>query len=100
MIGNDNKEYYITQLDESKLNDVATLYKAVYGHKCDKNYLFKKYNTAYTGVQYVGHLAYNNENIPIAFFSVLPCFIQFENKIILAAQAVDAMTHPQYRYKG
>ena len=96
----ENREYSIARLDENKLKDLEILYKVVYGHKPAKNYLLKKYNTAYTGAQYIGHIAYDKENIPIAYFGVIPCFIQYGDQIILSAQAADAMTLPQYRYKG
>lgn len=97
---NDNKEYHIEQLSEHVLEDVTILHKAVYGYVLQKNYLLQKYNTAYTGVQHVGHIAYDNKNNPVAFFTVIPCFIQYGIEIILAAQAVDAMTHPQHRHKS
>jgi hypothetical protein len=97
---NEIREYRIERLDKNKLKDIETLYKAVYGHEPEKNYFLKKYNTAYTGAQYIGYIAYNCENIPLAYFGVIPCFIQYNNKIVLCAQAVDAMTLSQYRYKG
>src|SRR6266496_1337813 len=96
----EHNEYNLVRLDENKLKDLETLYKAVYGHKPAKNYLLKKYNTAYTGAQYIGHIAVDSKNIPVAYFGVIPCFIQYNEKIILAAQAADAMTLSQYRYKG
>ncbi len=96
----EHNEYNLVRLDENKLKDLETLYKAVYGHKPAKNYLLKKYNTAYTGAQYIGHIAVDSKNIPVAYFGVIPCFIQYNDKIILAAQAADAMTFSQYRYKG
>ena len=55
----ENREYSIARLDENKLKDLEILYKGVYGHKPAKNYLLKKYNTAYTGTQYIGHIAYD-----------------------------------------
>src|SRR5436305_13886175 len=96
----ENREYSIVRLDENKLKDLEILYKAVYRQKLSKNYLFKKYDTTYTGVQYIGHIAYDNKNIPIAYFGVIPCFIQYNDQIVLSAQAADAMTLPKYRYKG
>jgi Acetyltransferase (GNAT) domain len=36
----------------------------------------------------------------VAYYGVLPCFIQFGNEVILAAQSADTMTHPRHRYKG
>ncbi len=97
---NEDSEYSIARLDENKLKDLETLYKTVYGQKPGKNYLLNKYNTAYTGAQYIGHIAYESENIPVAYFGVIPCFIQYNDQIVLAAQAADAMTLFQYRYRG
>jgi hypothetical protein len=97
---NNNSGYHIERISETRLKDIETLYEAVYGHKSSKNYFLKKYNTAFTGTQYIGHIAYDQENIPIAFFNVIPCLIQYNDKIILSAQATDAMSHPLYRYKG
>jgi hypothetical protein len=95
-----NREYSIVRLDEKKLNDLEILYKAVYRQKLSKNYLFKKYDTIYTGAQYIGYIAYDSENIPIAYFGVIPCFIQYNDQIVLSAQAADAMTLAEYRHKG
>src|SRR6266542_5268636 len=97
---NEDSEYSIARLDENKLKDLETLYKTVYGQKPGKNYLLNKYNTAYTGAQYIGHIAYESENIPVAYFGVIPCFIQYNDQIVLAAHAADAMTLFQYRYRG
>jgi hypothetical protein len=96
---NDGNEYYIERLSENKLTDVATLHKIVYGNVLKKKYLLKKYDTAYTGAQYIGHIAYDDKNNAAAFFCAIPCFIQYHDKFFLAAQAIDAMTHPDHRYK-
>lgn len=96
---NGNEEYYIKRLDATRLKDLEVLHKAVYGSHLPKNYYQKKYDTAYTGTLYVGFIAYNVDNTPAAYYGVLPCFLQYKDEIILAAQAVDAMTHPRHRYK-
>ena len=59
-----------------------------------------KYNTAYTGLKYVGYIAYNKDRIPVAYYGVIPCFLQNGNEKIIAAQSADTMTHPKFRYKG
>jgi len=97
---NTDKEYRIERLNFSKLKDLNVLYEAVYGHMPAKNFFQKKYDTAYTGKSYIGYIAYNNNNIPVAYYGVLPCFIQYKNQIILSAQSGDTMTHPLFRYKG
>ncbi|HEX7903062.1 MAG TPA: GNAT family N-acetyltransferase [Chitinophagaceae bacterium] len=95
-----SKEYVITRLSKANLADVAKLHAAVYGVAADTGYFFKKYDTAYTGVENVGFIAYNMNKLPVAYYGVIPCFIQHENKTILAAQSADTMTHPMHRYKG
>ena len=95
-----NKEYRIERLSAGRLKDLEALYTSVYGAAPAPDYFRKKYDTAYTGVEYMGWLSYNRENIAVAYYGVVPTFIQYNNEIVLAAQSVDTMTHPQYRYKG
>lgn len=38
--------------------------------------------------------------MPIAYYGVIPCFIRDNDRLYLAAQSADTMTHPKYRYKG
>jgi GNAT acetyltransferase-like protein len=94
------KEYKIKRLDFFKLKDVEALHKAVYKHALPKNYFQKKYDTAYTGKTYLGYIVYNKENFPVACYNVLPCCVKHDDKIILCAQAVDAITLPSFRNKG
>jgi hypothetical protein len=94
------KEYHIVRINKSNLADIAGLHYAVYGTTVASNYFQKKYNTAYTGVENIGFIAYSKDNTVIAYYGVIPCFIQYEKTVILAAQSADTMTHPGYRYKG
>lgn len=96
----ETKEYNIVRLNEKNLSDVEALHIAVYKKNPPQDHFTKKYNSAYTGKSFVGYIAYNNENIAVAYYGVIPCFIEYDNKIILAAQSADTMTHPGYRYKG
>ena len=95
-----SKEYTIVRLTKETLPDVAFLHKEVYGSAAAPSYFEKKYNTAFTGVEYVGYVAYNNEQVPVAYYGVIPCYIQYKDKVVLAAQSADTMTHPKHRYKG
>lgn len=94
-----SKEYSITRLSKDNLADVGKLYTEVYGSALGIDYFPKKYDTAYAGVEDVGFIAYNTDNMPVAYYGVIPCFIQYGNKIILAAQSADTMTHPRHRNK-
>lgn len=96
---NDMAEYSIVRLNRSNLKDLAKLHSEVYT-SVDENHYLKKYDTAYTQVQFTGFIAYSIDDAPVAYYGVIPCFIQFENEKILAAQSADTMTHPTYRNKG
>jgi len=100
MINVVDKEYSIARLAKDNLADVARLHMAVYGKAAADGYFPRKYNTAYTAVENVGFIAYAKDKRPVAYYGVIPCFIQFENEVILAAQSADTMTDPQHRYKG
>lgn len=95
-----NPEYRIERLGIANLPDVGNLHTAVYNRAPPPGFFFLKYSTGFTGVNYIGFLAYNNQDIPVAFYGVIPCFIRTEDKLVLSAQSADTMTHPQYRYKG
>jgi hypothetical protein len=93
-------EYTVRRLSKDNLSDVAKLHAEVYGKPAPPGYFPQKYDTAYTGVEHVGFIAYNTDKIPMAYYGVIPCFIEYESKLVLAAQSADTMTHPQHRYKG
>ncbi len=45
-------------------------------------------------------MAYSPDHIPIAYYGVIPCLIQYKDHLILSAQSGDTMTHPGFRLKG
>ena len=93
-------QYIVERLNAKNLTDIERLYAAVYGKQVAPGFFTKKYNTAFTSVEYTGFIAYNNQRQPIAFYAVIPCFIKCDDQIILAAQSADTMTHPDHRIKG
>jgi hypothetical protein len=97
---NTKTKYRIERLDRDRLHDMALLHHAVYGTMPAKNYYFNKYDTAYTGAEYIGYIAYNTDNTPVAYYGVMPCFMQYKSQFFLAAQSGDTMTHPGHRIKG
>ena len=94
------KEYTVKRLDASRLKDLVLLHTLVYGHAPADGHYAKKYTTAYTGVEYVGYIAYHPNGEPLAYYGVIPCFVQYKDRIVLAAQSVDTMTSPRHRLKG
>ncbi len=100
MSANPDKEYTIQRLSIDNIDDVTQLHLAVYGKMPPEDYFRKKYDTAYTGAQYVGYIAYSKQHVPIAYYGVIPCFIKYNEQVVLAAQSADTMTNPNYRFKG
>jgi hypothetical protein len=93
-------DYKIARLDKVRLADLARLHKTVYGIAPVKDHFQRKYNTHYAGIENVGFIAYDVKNNPVAFYGVIPCFIQSGDQIVLAAQSTDTMTHFDHRNKG
>jgi len=94
------KAYTIERLSANNLPDVEKLHAAVYGKMPQPGFFIKKYDTSFTAIKYIGFVAYNIDRIPIGYYGVIPCFIRFDDRIVLAAQSADTMTHPQHRFKG
>lgn len=92
--------YTISRLTRDSIKDLTWLHAEVYGKAVAPDFFIKKYNTAYTGVEFVGFIAYNADQIPVAFYGVIPCFIEYKGELILSAQSADTMTHPKHRFKG
>jgi hypothetical protein len=97
----DNSDFLcINKLTAANLGDVTKLHMAVYGKTPESGFFERKYNTAYTSVEYIGFIAYNHQIKPIAFYGVIPCFMLIDGKEVLCAQSADTMTHTDYRNKG
>ena len=94
------KEYTVTRLDKNNLMDLARLHAEVYDLPVNEDLFYKKYDTAYTGIRDIGFIAYNQDQVPVAYYGVIPCFLKYGDNLMLSAQSADTMTHPQYRYKG
>jgi hypothetical protein len=97
---NTEREYYIERVTAEKLVDIARLHLAVYKKETPLSFYKRKYDTAFTGASYIGYIAYSIAGTPVAYYGVIPCFLQDGNKTILAAQSADTMTDPNYRFKG
>lgn len=93
-------EYKLVRLNESNLADLVILYKSAFNANASLEFFKKKFDTSFTGIQHIAHLAYAKDNSVAAFYGVFPCFIEFKGKKILAAQSGDTMTHADHRGKG
>lgn len=91
--------YSFSKLEPGNIKDLYRLFDAVYHKSCPKNYFDLKYSTAYTGVSYIGFLAYHNQ-IPVAYYGIIPTFVSINKQTVLGAQSCDTMTHPEHQKKG
>ena len=96
----DKMGYTVERLSKDNLSDITKLYADIHSKPHPSSYFQKKYDTAYSGAEYIGHIAYNKHHVPIAYYGLIPCFIKYGDRLILSAQSADTMTHPKYRYKG
>ena len=92
--------YTFRKLTEALIPDVYIVFKSASKKNISIDKFRKKYNTLYTTEYAIGFLAYDSNNHPVAFFCVIPCYIFYNNKKYLVAQAVDAVTNPKHMRKG
>lgn len=91
--------YRFARLSASNLKDLYSLFTAVYNKACPPSYFERKYDTTYTGVNYIGYLAYL-DTTPVAYYGVVPTILSIRQQKVLAAQSCDTMTHPAHQKKG
>ena len=93
-------EYRFERLNKELLKHLLTLYYDVFKIKTTTDFLEKKYNTAYTGISYIGYLAFDTENKPAAYYGVFPMIAEIEGAKNICAQSGDTMTHPSHQGNG
>ncbi len=93
-------EYKYIRLKRDLLKDLNDLFITSSKKRGNYDKFIKKYDTTYAGVQYIGYLAYDCNNKPVAFYGLIPCIAMYQNERILIAQAVDGLTQPNHQRKG
>jgi hypothetical protein len=72
----------------------------VFKKKVTTDFFLKKYHTTNFGAEHIGYIAFTEEKFPAAFYGVIPCHFKIDDKIFLAAQSVDTMTHRDHQRRG
>jgi len=93
-------KYSFERLNKGSLKHLVYLYERVFKIKTTTDFLEKKYNTAYTGISYIGYLAFDTENKPAGYYGVFPMMAEIDGAKILCAQSGDTMTHPNHQGNG
>ena len=100
MVTSKTEKYSFVRLSKNNIKDLYDLFVTSSKYKLSYDKFVAKYNTQYTGVEYIGFFAFNESEKPVAYYGIVPCFTVIENQKVLIAQAVDAVTHPNHRRKG
>ena len=94
-----NPSISFTPLSHQHFGDLQKLFSEVFGKRYSSDYIRRKYNTAYLGLENVAHIAYDGKK-PVAFVGAIPMPFLFNEKKMIGVQYCDYMTLPQYRRKG
>jgi hypothetical protein len=96
------QSYQIHRLSKERLHDLYRLFKNSKRWFFQKSYKFfkEKYNTSYTGIEYVGFIAYDLNGDPAAFYGIIPMIGNYNGESILIGQSADTLTHPNHQKKG
>jgi len=92
--------YTIHKLNDENRKDILKIYEDAFGIEVSIEFLQRKQKTSFAGFEDVGFIAYDENNIPAAFYGVYPCQIESQGKLFLAAQSGDTMTHSAHSGKG
>jgi hypothetical protein len=96
----ENTEYRFERFSKEKIEDLRFLLNSP-TQNLSHSFFEKKFNTAFTGISYVGFIAYHRStHQPAAFYGVFPVFLEINGAPILAAQSGDTITHPAHQKKG
>ena len=92
--------YSIERISPGNIKHLQVLYRAAFRKKVSLDFLVQKYNTKFSGAEFIGYIAFAPDRSPAAFYGVLPCLFRLSGRSILAAQSADTMTHPKHRRQG
>jgi len=97
----ENNEYEVVRITKEGVKDICYLMNAVGNSETNEAWYQDKFNTSFTGVSFVGYVAYHIETKePAAFYGVFPCFMMCNGKKTLVAQSGDTVTNPKHQKKG
>jgi hypothetical protein len=97
----ENGDYIFQRFTEKEIPDLVYLFTTINNHKYSDEFFRKKFETSFTGISYVGYIAYHKDTKEAAaFYGVFPVFLEYQNNKFLAAQSGDTITNPKHQKKG
>lgn len=93
--------YEFHRISRERLKDIQHLYKEVFGKDMPLDFFIKKYDTAYTGIENIGYIAYHKETGEVAATTALiPVVFRFRDQIIIGGHSGDSATSNNHQKKG
>lgn len=101
MIYKTEEEYYLESISEKNLSEIAYLFTETRGFSLSLDELKSKYNVCFFNISAIGFIAKHKvTNEVAATYAVIPVNMNYNGSEFLAAQAIDAITHPKHQKKG
>lgn len=95
----DTNKYQYFRLEKKHLNDVRYIFLKAFNKNVSLDYLTKKYDTSYLGINRIATIAYEGQK-PVAFYGAIPQLFKKGKQLIVVAQACDSATLPQHQKQG
>ena len=92
--------YHIQRISFDRLKDLIPLYADAFNKMAKLEYFQNKFATKVFGAEYIGYIAYAENETPAAYYGLFPCLAELDGRTILSATSGDTMTHSAHRGKG
>ncbi len=94
-------EYDAIPFALSEYASMKELFRSAFHIKLRYQEFMVRFDTSLLGNEVIGFIAkHRKSNKPAAYYGVFPINISIDNKVVLAAQSGDTMTHQDHRKKG
>lgn len=94
-----SSKIHIRRMNGSDLPAIQYLMRTVFQKKYSLEYLAKKYDTRWTGLNHIAHLAFAGTE-PVAMYGALPQLFRQGNQSFLGVHTCDSFTLPSYQGQG
>ncbi len=91
--------YKLERLNQGNIHHVRLLFRIVFNKRLTVEQIKKKYDTEYTGMSAVGVIAFDENNMAIAFQGYIPCRFHYNGQMEIAVQSCDSLVVKEFRGK-